>query len=300
MYYLLFCFFYLLSLIPWPIIYLISSCIAFVLQHIFRYRKKVLEENINGAFPNLSKRDKQVIINQFYVRFTDNFIELLKLLSISKKGIKKRFEINFPVCYPYLNEGKSVQVMSAHFFNWEYLNICGGATFKYCNLLGIYMPIENKYFERLMKHIRERFHSKMLSAWKVLKIYHTCDQGNFVLGVIADQNPTNPKTSFWLPFLGRMTAFTQGPERIAKRYNNIVLFADIYRKKRGYYKCTLTLVTDNPKEMARGALTVQVVNMIQTAIYTKPSNYLWSHKRWKLQYDPIQYKDNTLTPLSSV
>ncbi len=70
----------------------------------------------------------------------------------------------------------------------------------------------------------------------------------------------------------------------------IKIFARFYRVKRGYYKLDFTLLTTEPRSYKEGALTKELIKLIEESIRKKPSNYLWSHRRWKWEYTD-EYKD---------
>ena len=63
-----------------------SDIIALLLQHVFKYRAKVVQQNLAIAFPQKTAKERQAIANDFYQQFTDSFIETFKLISISDKN----------------------------------------------------------------------------------------------------------------------------------------------------------------------------------------------------------------------
>ena len=73
MYHLVYAFFYLLSLLPWCIAYIVSDFMAFLLQYVVRYRKQVIENNLMIAFPKISVQERKKIVTKFYQNFTDSF-----------------------------------------------------------------------------------------------------------------------------------------------------------------------------------------------------------------------------------
>ncbi|NDD16677.1 MAG: lipid A biosynthesis acyltransferase, partial [Chitinophagia bacterium] len=88
---------YLFSLLPWRLLYIISDIIALLLQHVLKYRVKVVAQNLAIAFPQKTAKERQKIANEFYQQFTDSFIETFKLISISDKNFDKRFTSNVEV-----------------------------------------------------------------------------------------------------------------------------------------------------------------------------------------------------------
>ena len=63
MYYLVFSLFYLLSLLPWWLMYLLSDGIYLLIYYVIGYRKKVVFDNIAVAFPE--KLTKKQVLKLF-------------------------------------------------------------------------------------------------------------------------------------------------------------------------------------------------------------------------------------------
>ena len=55
MYYITYGFFYLLSLIPWPIMYVIADAFYGLVYYVIGYRKAVVMKNLSIAFPEKSE-----------------------------------------------------------------------------------------------------------------------------------------------------------------------------------------------------------------------------------------------------
>jgi KDO2-lipid IV(A) lauroyltransferase len=58
MYSIFYALFYLISLIPWPVIYLLSDGVAFLLRKILKYRLEVVHHNLAIAFPNKTIQER--------------------------------------------------------------------------------------------------------------------------------------------------------------------------------------------------------------------------------------------------
>jgi len=83
MYSIFYALFYLISLIPWPVAYILSDGMAFLLRTIFKYRLDVVQHNLAIAFPNKTIQERNQIAKAFYQKFTDTFFETIKLISMS-------------------------------------------------------------------------------------------------------------------------------------------------------------------------------------------------------------------------
>ena len=95
MYYIIYGFLYLVSLLPFTIIYFISDAVYFFLYHVFGYRRAVVMANLKIAFPEKSEEELTKISKQFYHNLTDTFIEIIKLISMSDKNFDKRCKGDF-------------------------------------------------------------------------------------------------------------------------------------------------------------------------------------------------------------
>ncbi|MBG9376206.1 lipid A biosynthesis acyltransferase [Panacibacter sp. DH6] len=284
MYYVVYGIFYLLSLLPWRVIYIISDGIYGLLYYIIRYRRDVVDNNLLIAFPEKSEQERKKIAKDFYKGFVDNFIEVIKFVSISKAEVQKRFTFDAHVINDLYPTGRNIQLTLGHFFNWEFANIAYASKITYPIVL-VYMPIENKVFDRLFKKIRERFGTNLVAATRFRKEFLPYAKQRYALGLVADQNPGGPDIAYWTDFFGRKTAFVKGPERNAKMNNEIVILVNFYKVKRGYYHSVFEVITTEPRTLPEGAITKQMVAFIEKCIRQRPANYLWSHRRWKWEFD---------------
>lgn len=285
MYFVFYSLFYLISLLPWRVLYFISDGIAFILRKIIKYRVAVVDYNLSIAFPEKSIKERKFIAKQFYQQFTDSFIETIKILSISDKTFEKRFTSNIEVLNEIYKSGQNIQYMAGHFFNWEFAN-WGAAKYGKCPFLAVYMPLSNKAFNKLIYDLRARYGSVLIPATSFRNQFSKyVAQGQYGLALAADQNPGNPLQSYWVDFFGKPTPFVKGPEKGAKLNNTAQVFVHFYRTKRGYYHSEYEIMTTEPNQFKDGQLTLQFVKLLEEKIKLNPSNYLWSHRRWKYNYD---------------
>ncbi len=134
--------------------------------------------------------------------------------------------MTFPFFHKIYAEGRSVQLHLGHNFNWEWANLFAknGVQFPF---LVVFMPISNSAVNRMFRHFREKFGSVMIPANDMRNGMAPWIGKQYLLGLVADQNPGNPRRCYWYPFLNKMTAFYKGPEMSARRYNIPVVFGDI-------------------------------------------------------------------------
>lgn len=286
MYYLLFGFFYLLSLLPFWVLYFFSDIVAYILYAIVRYRRETVLNNIRSSLPKKTDAEIEHIYKNFYRNFTDNWVETIKLISISAKRLQQRANGNTTILQQLAAEGKTVCCISGHFFNWEYLNVYLSLVWPK-DMITVYMPLSSQPMERLLSYIRTRFGTHLMSAPLLNKEIIAWRRKQYMIGLVSDQSPAHPANAFWMEFLGKPTAIVTGAERNAQVFGQVPVFIHVSRVKRGHYQFQLSPVLqegDNPKE--KGLITKRLTHLTEQNIYDQPHLYLWSHRRWKHIWQP--------------
>jgi len=286
MYYVIYPIFYLLSLLPWRVLYFISDGFYGLIYYVIGYRKEVVMKNLLIAFPEKTGAERVRIAKDFYLNFTDTFIETVKLISVSEKEFDKRFTSNIEVVNALYDTGQNAQMFTGHFFNWEFANLGFAKNAKF-PLVFVYLPLANKAFNKVIVDLRSRYGSVMLSSGEFKDRFKEYVNGRYALGLAADQNPSSPQNAYWVSFFDRLTPFFTGPEKGAKTNNMLCFFGHFYKVKRGYYHFEFELMTTTPNDFETGELTKLYVDLLEKAIRKKPSNYLWSHRRWKWEFDAV-------------
>lgn len=283
LYYIVFGLLYLISLIPFWLVYIISDGISFLLYYVIRYRRKIVLNNLRIAFPEKTGKELTKISRQFYRDFTDNFIEFIKMISISKKEVEKRFVCDYSPINNLYASGLNIQMILGHYFNWEYACLTYPINVLYPFVV-VYKPISNKNIDRLFKYTRSRFGANMVSSLNYRKEFGPFAKSRYTIALVGDQNPADTNTAYWTDFFGKKVPVVKGPERGAKLNKTAVVMLRIYKAKRGFYKAEMELLTADPRSLPDGEITKLMLAFIEDAIRKQPSNYLWSHRRWKWEY----------------
>lgn len=285
MYYVVYGLLWLFSLLPLRLLYIISDGFYAFTYYVLKYRRKVVLNNLLIAFPEKTEKERVRIAKQFYKNLIDMFIETIKMISASDKFLAKRVKANWQIFDDIHPSGKSVQVHLGHNFNWEWGNNVLAQNTRY-QLLAVYMPIANKIFERLFYKLRTRNGAIFLKATKMKEEFLPYRDTQYLLGLIADQNPGHPGNAWWFNFFGRPTPFLKGPAKAAIGNDTAVVFAFIHKPKRGHYEAVLTLATTDPQSMTEEELTRQFVHYMESVVRQYPESWLWSHRRWKWDWKP--------------
>jgi KDO2-lipid IV(A) lauroyltransferase len=275
---------YFISILPFWILYRISSFFYLLVFHIIGYRKNVVIENLKKSFPEKSEKEIKIITRQFYLHFCDVIFETLKLLTISKEEFKRRCVIDdesIGTFRYFFDKNQTIVGVMGHCGNWQWAAISHQVYFTRM-LTGVYHPLSNKNFDKFMLNLRSRFGGDIVAMSQLYKRLITLRQQNIstTIGLIADQTPP-PEGAYWTTFLNQDTPVFNGTEKLAKKFNYPVVFLNIKKLKRGYYHLSTTIITENPKEHADGEISELHTKQLEKNIREQPHTWLWSHRRWK-------------------
>jgi len=283
MYYIVFAILYGLSLLPFSVLYWLSDFFFFITWYIIGYRKQVVFKNLQIAFPEKTQAERTAIAKAFYHHFWDNWMEALKLLSISKKSMLRRVSGDMLALENIYKSGRSCYVLMGHQFNWEWSSAFVMIREPF-SLLAAFSPLTNKIFNRLFLQLRRRFGAVLLPFNAMSRGMMSYRHVQYALALIADQSPSTPSKSYWPIFFNRPTAFLQGPEKGARLGSMPVVFVALSKQGRGYYRLEASLLTDNAALLPEGALTSKYAQVLEMNIRRNPALYLWSHNRWKHEW----------------
>ncbi len=274
--------FWLISLLPFRLLYILSDFIFFLMYRIIKYRKKTVRKNIVLALPHLSFEERRIIEKKFFKHMIDMFLEMTKTITITPKEMDKRFKFtNLEVYQQAENNGKSIVLMCSHYASYEWLLALNYKS-KHQGV-AIYKQISNPYFDKLVKKIRSKFKTDLVTTKNtILTMEHNEKNGKkCVYGFAMDQSPKLHKNNYWTTFMNIETPVHTNAEAIAKRLNMNVMYMGIEKVKRGYYEATFTILSENPSEIPNYQLTDTYIKLLEKQIYKAPEFYLWTHKRWK-------------------
>ncbi|MFD2727776.1 lysophospholipid acyltransferase family protein [Hyunsoonleella rubra] len=273
---------YLISILPFRVLYFVSDILYILIYRIFGYRKKVVVSNLNLVFPEKSPDEIKRITKVFYHHLCDMILESVKSMTISESEMKKRFRFtNVEVVQDIENQNRSMILMCAHYGSWEWIFILQAYVKSRGN--AVYKRLANKYFDRLVKRIRARYNSYLVTTKDIIPTLIKEKREGIISinGFVSDQSPKLDKAFHWNEFMGVNVPVHTGAEMLAKKLNMAVVFFKVKKVKRGFYETTFETITLNPKEYENYQITDIFLKLVEDQIHEAPEYYLWTHKRWK-------------------
>jgi len=242
----------------------------------------VVKENLRLVFPEKSEKEISTITSRFYHHLCDMILESLKSLSIKENDIRERYKFtNIDLLLDIEKRQKSIILMCAHYGSWEWIFILQ----RYVNHKGyaIYKRIENKYFDRLVRKIRAKYDTHLITTKETFEVLSNSQKKGelSINGFVSDQSPKHWKALHWNNFMGITVPMHTGAEYLAKELDMAVVFFKVKRLKRGFYETTFETIAENPKEYKNYDITDIFFKKVEKQIREAPEYYLWTHKRWK-------------------
>lgn len=271
------------SILPFPLLYLLSDCIYVLVYYVIGYRKKTVRANMRRTLPHLSIEELHKTEKKFYHHFCDSFLEMIKTLGMSPREVAERFVVTNPEALQQIeSEGKSAALLTGHYANYEW--ILGMSQHLTTHKgFGIYKPIKNIYFDRLVRKIRGRLNSELIGVRDVIPTMRkNLREGKHgFYGFVTDQSPLLNSAIHWGKFLGQEVPVQVGGEMLSKKMGLIIAFSKIEKVKRGYYQCAFLRVEGDITKVPNFEVTDNFMHMLEEQILKEPAYYLWTHKRFK-------------------
>lgn len=244
-----------------------------------RYRSREVSENLKFAFPAENKENLINLKRSYYKNLCNVILESLKAFKSSQEEIAKRFVFNNPEVANRYDGKRSIILVLGHIANWEW----GQAVVSHYlthKCIGVYKPLSDEVFNKYLLSKRSQYNVKLLPQKNLIK-YLISNQSDYNVYIfITDQYPPKePRID--VSFLNQESFFDSSVEKIARKYNLPVIYADIKKTGPARYETELIEICKDSNKTAEGFITKQYAQLLENNILLKPELWLWSHRRWK-------------------
>lgn len=272
--------FYLLSLLPLPVMRAGGWMLYVLSFHLFRYRRTVVRTNLKRAFPLDSPAEHDRREGDFYRHFSNLFLMASKVLTVSPRKARKLLAFrNMDLIEGHYAQGHSVILYGAHMGNWEWF-----AFFPLHiqhQFVSFYQEQSSRYFNGLSVLMRERFGNICLESRTAYKNLVDMNRRGIrtLTFMLADQSPMAKSSKSWQTFLEQDTAFLMGAARIAVKLGHRVVYPYVRMPRPNHYEIEFIEIENNGVEEA---IVEQYAHLLERNIREQSELWLWSHRRWKI------------------
>ncbi len=290
----------LLSALPLGFHYLWAGFFAWILRDVMHYRSDVVMVNIARSFPDKKYKELKAISDGFYRHFGEIAAEAIWFGGCrNPERLRRRrlVEITNPELLDKVyTEGRGVVVLNSHFGNWElsggipyydYRPDFNGTCYELSDVFVVYKPLKSKVWNEVMRLNRcapvlRRGYTGYVSSGEVLRLALSRKDRKSIYLFPTDQCPYRGSMSHdEVEFLHQRTRTMLGGASIARKFGYAVLAMSLDRESRGHYMWTYRLICTDASSMTPHEIMQKYYDILQQDLERHPSNYLWSHKRWK-------------------
>ena len=246
--------------------------------------KKIIKENIKTGLGEIDEQKESEIINEMWSNIGRTFAEyvFLKDFRFNKTNFE-HMKINGT---NYLDEIKknneAVIFYSAHFANFELMAM---ELDKYrIKCAAIYRPLNNFFLNPLMEYLRMKYicpNQIQKGRMGMREIIDKVKNGYSIALMVDQRVSEGPRTLFF----NKPAHTTTIPAQLALKYNCKLVPISLERKEGPNFEMTIhepykIKKTGNDEKDIKD-ITIKINQTLEKMIIKNPSQWIWSHNRWK-------------------
>ena len=257
-------------------------CLFFFTYHILGYRKKVVLENLKEIFPQRDNHSISPMVRDIYMNFSQLWVEILQTWRLDENYIYRNFNIHhWNIVEKALEQNRGLILITGHLGNYEWaVHYC---ILRLKNVLAIMKKIKNKRINDFIVGIRELTGGKIIYTRNALRNgIKSLAQGK-TIAIVSDQDAG--KQGIFVNFLGKAASTATGAAIFHLKSGAPMIFVCGIRKKFGQIDIHFEHIPDS-KDKIINENTIRTITESHTAILEKwikryPTQYFWTHRRWK-------------------
>ena len=256
----------------------ISSKIVSLIGPFFR-SKKLIENNIRKAIPNLDSKELKKIVNNMWGNYGRILSEYVFIKNFRESKSKNIIQVEGQEILDQIKKDKEpVIFISGHFNNFELMAM--HIEKSGINLAAIYRPLNNKFLNFVMEKIRESYICKKqikkgISGTKQLLSFF---KNGTSIALMIDQRVSQGIRS---NFFKHEAYTTTIPAQFVKKFKCKVVPIYIQRIKDVNFKISVSKPLEYSEDESIASITLDLNNLLEKMILKNPEQWIWSHNRWK-------------------
>ena len=245
---------------------------------LFRSKQTILT-NIKNALPSANKADLELIIQSMWENYGRILAEYVFLKDFRKEKLNDYLEIEGK---EHLNKvrdsNEQVVFVSGHFNNFELMAM--QIEKSGINLAAIYRPLNNIFLNGIMEKIRTKYICKnqikkgRRGTRELLKSFNNKNS----IALMIDQRVSEGEKS---NFFGQDAFTTTIPAQLVKKFGCKIVPIHIERYNNFYFKMKVEEPINYNKDSTIDEITLSLNKLLENMILKNPSQWIWSHDRWK-------------------
>ncbi len=260
-----------------------QSVFSFIFKNfgpLFR-SKKISHSNLSLAYPNISKSERDKIINNMWANYGKIFSEymFIKKFRLNSEFSRKIIIENQEELEKIKSQKKPVIFISGHFNNFELMAM--HLEKSDIDLAAVYRPLNNKFLNPIMERIRKKYICKKqmkkgISGTK--ELLKEFKKGTSIALMIDQRVSEGIKSNLF----GKEALTTTIPAQFIKKFDASVVPIHIERLVDDTFKLRIQESIKFSNDKTVNEITQKLNKILEKMIMTKPDQWIWTHNRWKI------------------
>ncbi len=239
--------------------------------------KKIILENLDRIKPDLTILDKDLLIKKMWSNYGKTFIEYVHLNTFKKNSNHIKIK-NKQILDEILKKNKPVVFISGHFANYELMSM--ELTKAKIKLATIYRPLNNFFLNPFMEFLRKSYvcENQIKKGLSGVKEALEFMKKGYSIALMVDQRVSEGEN---MPFFGKPALTTTLPAQLSLKFNLPIIPVLIKRQKDDNFKIEF-MRKINPENFSdKFQLSKKINETLEELITKNPSQWIWTHNRWK-------------------
>ncbi|MGH1373970.1 MAG: lipid A biosynthesis acyltransferase [Cellvibrionaceae bacterium] len=268
--------------LPWRLRYGIARILGFVAFHLARRRRHIVDVNLSLAFPEWSKKERRQKVADVLFNNVIGLAEASNVYQTPIEELRQNTTIKGQeVLEKAIAQGRGVLLLGAHY---SHLDLGGALVSLVCQPTAIYRPNNNPLMDHYIKRGRMTFMRDVILRSDMRGIAKALKKGD-VVWYPPDQD-YGRSHAVYAPFFGVNASTIIATSRLVKFNRSPVVVMSVSRNgKNAQYTLEFQ---ELPAEIPSGddVRDATIVNQaLEHCIRKAPTQYMWTHRRFKTQPD---------------
>ena len=239
--------------------------------------KNTINKNLNIFSENISNLEKDLITKSMWENYGMTFIEYIFLKKYRNEKNHVAIFGNKNLLIP-IEENKPVIFISGHFANFELMSM--EITKRNINLATIYRPLNNFFLNPLMEYLRKKYICKNQIKKGISGVRDAIEyiKKGYSVALMIDQRVSEGENIF---LFGKPALTTTLPAQLAIKYNLKIIPVSIERKMNEKFEIVFDKEINPQNFRNKIELSQKLNEILENMIKKNPSQWIWTHDRWK-------------------
>ena len=241
--------------------------------------QKIINQNLEKIAKNLTKDNKEKVIDKMWSNYGKTFIEYV-YLNYFRKNSDHIEIINKEIIEDLVKNNKKAIFISGHFANYELMSM--ELTKLNLKLATIYRPLNNIFLNPFMVYLRKKFVCKNQIKKGINGVKQSLKymEKNYSIALMVDQRLSE---GVRVPFFNELASTTSLPAQLAIKFKCDIIPIYISRKDGDRFKMEIMkpIKISLNKKIEKDELTKQINELLEKLIVRDPSQWILTHNRWK-------------------